>query len=631
MSVGTARFPGVLPASRRIPAGRRPSRRFSRPAPRRLRLAPLPVLCTLLAATLVFPGRAAASDSVSSAQDYAEVYLDRYFPPGKELQIKEPGKMRGIALAKYYLGLLKESQGDFDGALKYYLKVLENDPSAVKLSHRAAFLAAQDGDEERGRAILRKSLDENPESIESYLSLSDYITTFLEDTPKNRAAARRVIDEGLRKFPLNTTLIEHRIKTLVVAGETDAAETALNEALEKSTKNPRYWLGMGRIAQHVWPLPDPATGEIPRVNEIYDKAYSLAPENSRISEAVADFFHASSQHPRAVEIYREIILRDPRCITPREKLARIHMLEEADEEVVAILTELVEIHPERPETHKFLAKFYEEKEDYEKAISHYEQALRISRGSISDYFYAARLMLNSQQFQEAVDLLERARFHYNESPDLSRLLAFAYAFDKQYRRAVSTFEDTIRLVGEADDSPLDEAFYFQFAASLERDKQYDRATELFRKSISLVPEDVPELAAKSYNYLGYMWLEQDIHIDEAGEMILKANQLRPDTGAYLDSLGWFHFKKKNYREAIDHLLRAETLISQEEEQPDPVVYDHIAQTYFHLGNKSQAIEFIRKAIAADPENQEYPALLKKFQTRKSPTPPPPAEDREKAA
>ena len=52
-----------------------------------------------------------------------------------------------------------------------------------------------------------------------------------------------------------------------------------------------------------------------------------------------------------------------------------------------------------------------------------------------------------------------------------------------------------------------------------------------------------------------MWADHNMHLDEAEEMIGGA-QLDPNNGAYLDSLGWLHYRKGKFEEALNELLRA---------------------------------------------------------------------------
>jgi len=134
----------------------------------------------------------------------------------------------------------------------------------------------------------------------------------------------------------------------------------------------------------------------------------------------------------------------------------------------------------------------------------------------------------------------------------------------------------------------------------------EKAATLLKKSIELDPSK----AAQAYNYLGYMWVDRNINLDEAGSMIRKALEIEPENGAYLDSFGWFYFKKGDFARAITELLHAADLIN----PPDPVVYEHIGDTYRSLGNAPQALSYWQKALTLDPQNQ---ALTSKIDQAKS--------------
>ena len=43
---------------------------------------------------------------------------------------------------------------------------------------------------------------------------------------------------------------------------------------------------------------------------------------------------------------------------------------------------------------------------------------------------------------------------------------------------------------------------------------------------------------------------------EAERLVRRALELRPDTGAFLDSLGWIHFQRGDYPLAVEVLERA---------------------------------------------------------------------------
>ncbi|MFV1996354.1 MAG: tetratricopeptide repeat protein, partial [Verrucomicrobiales bacterium] len=324
-----------------------------------------------------------------SVEDFAGIYLDRFLPPARELLLSRNSRLKSSANTSYFLGLRKEAQGDFGGAIRHFRHALEADPTAVKLAGRTAYLAAQEGEIETGIAVLEESLAANPDLVRPYIALSDFIATYIDDEKIAQAESVRIARQALTRFPLDPDVVGHLVMTQLAFGNREAAEQALEDALARNTRNPHYWLRLGRLAQHIWPLPETDAGTPVEINGIYEKAMNLAPENLGVAESVADFYHASSQYTRAADIYRQIIKRDPELISPREKLGRIYALKNDLDQVVEILTDLLERHPNLPDAHKLLAGIYEKRKEFEQAAHHYEIALRIEKGSDQEYRDAA--------------------------------------------------------------------------------------------------------------------------------------------------------------------------------------------------------------------------------------------------
>ena len=68
-----------------------------------------------------------------------------------------------------------------------------------------------------------------------------------------------------------------------------------------------------------------------------------------------------------------------------------------------------------------------------------------------------------------------------------------------------------------------------------------------------------------------------------------------DNPAYLDSLGWVLFKKKDYKEAKKYLLEATKLKGGEHIE----IYDHLADAHMALGEKAEAIKVWKDALKLD--------------------------------
>jgi len=105
----------------------------------------------------------------------------------------------------------------------------------------------------------------------------------------------------------------------------------------------------------------------------------------------------------------------------------------------------------------------------------------------------------------------------------------------------------------------------------------------------------PEFPAAN-NYLGYLYADKGIKPQEAVALIERALKAEPESGAYMDSLGWAYYKmgtandEKNYlvlaleklRKSLD-LMKKNAGDAGEEFGDDPVVRDHLGDVCFSLG------------------------------------------------
>ena len=83
-------------------------------------------------------------------------------------------------------------------------------------------------------------------------------------------------------------------------------------------------------------------------------------------------------------------------------------------------------------------------------------------------------------------------------------------------------------------------------------------------------------------------------------MIRKAVEMEPENAAFIDSLGWFYFKKGEHEKALKELLRAAENLKPD----DAVVFDHIGDAYLALGKTPEALLYWQKALALEKENKK---------------------------
>lgn len=134
------------------------------------------------------------------------------------------------------------------------------------------------------------------------------------------------------------------------------------------------------------------------------------------------------------------------------------------------------------------------------------------------------------------------------------------------------------------------------------------------KNVNKAAEHLKALLARdeknpSYNNdLGYIWADNDMNLDEAEKLVRRAideerrirkkiGATEKDNAAYLDSLGWVLYKKKKYKEALEHLLEA---VKDEENGQHLEIYDHLAEVYIALDQKDKALEAWKKGLNCKP-------------------------------
>jgi tetratricopeptide (TPR) repeat protein len=315
-------------------------------------------------------------------------------------------------------------------------------------------------------------------------------------------------------------------------------------------------------------------------------------------------------------------------LNAREKLATGIVLTNQREKAIAMLEEIIRKQPAKYQPYELLAQLFDEgaraleranqsdqaKPQFAKAAANYEQSLLINPTRANTYLRLAELLIVPLKDSErAVKLLTEARQRFPGVPEFSYFLGIAQREAKHPQQAVITFEEALNEAQLSNDEVLNARFYFDYGAAADQAGLYDKAADLFRKSISLDPAN----SADAYNYVAFMWAEHNLHLDEAEDMIARALQFDPNNGAYLDTLGWIHYRNGKFDDALKELLRA----AQNLTRPDPVVLEHIGDVYSKLSRVSQALDYWQKAIALDPANKLLAEKIEKTRTTMSKGPP----------
>jgi len=238
--------------------------------------------------------------------------------------------------------------------------------------------------------------------------------------------------------------------------------------------------------------------------------------------------------------------------------------------------------------HLALAAAYIKKKQVPSAIEEINRAIAFDPEAVEPHAILALLYFSQDKISEAGKEYERAlRNAAKLDPkniSISKSLGILYLQQKDFKSAENTFRSIIGI------SDIDYEAHFYLASCLDEQKNRDAAVKELNKVLELKPD-----YHQALNYLGYLYVEENKNFDVAEKLIKRALDLEPENGAYIDSLGWLYFKQGKTKAAAKELERAALLLD------DPVIFDHLGDSYFKIQDLAGAKTNWEKSLKLDPD------------------------------
>ncbi len=528
--------------------------------------------------------------------------------PAKDLALQPENERKANALTDFVEATRLEENAEMEAALNVYQRVLNVDPGQAELAARVAALLARQEDFPGAIDVLKDAIKANPKQSAPYLQLAAIYAKHLKKTDQ----ALKYANQAIALDPKNVEAYQRLFEIQMATGDTRKAASVLDRAKNIETDDATFWTRLGSLyASLIFKSgTQPKPEEVRRVNEIFKKAAAFANDDAGILKDVADYYALSQQVQEAIPLYLRALELEPEDATVREKLAAGFVVTNQRAKAIELLQEIIAQHPEKYQSYDLLAQLLDDdarslqranqfdraKDTWKKAAANYEQSLLINPARGTTCLRLAEILLGPlKEPERAVKLLIESRQRFPAAPEFSYYLGLALREAKRPKEALIKFEEALHEAAGTSSTILNARFYFDYGAAAEQAGLYDKAADLLRESIALDPAN----SAATCNYLAYMWTDHDMHLDEAADMINRALQLEPNNGAYLDSLGWLDYKRGKFDNALNELLRAAQNLTRD----DPVVFEHIGDTFVKLNRIPQALEYWQKAAALDPANK----------------------------
>ena len=200
-----------------------------------------------------------------------------------------------------------------------------------------------------------------------------------------------------------------------------------------------------------------------------------------------------------------------------------------------------------------------------------------------------------------LDLAYRLR---RQDPAFLARLAPLYQGAGGYEKAIRCYEAAVKLEGKPRDREIG---YCLLKLGKTKSGVERLETALKQGSEELAAGRIsPAEYANILNDAGYALADASVRVDDAFEMVQEAVRIAPVVPAYMDSLGWAYYRRREYRDAAFHLERAARLAGRR----DAEIVWHLGAVHARLGKLRRAERELRLALQLDPANAEAERMLR---------------------
>jgi len=317
-------------------------------------------------------------------------------------------------------------------------------------------------------------------------------------------------------------------------------------------------------------------GKFEKALEVLNKASAIVKDSVEIDFNRAVVEQALGRFDKAVSILQDLLKRtdsDSKHLESNraiflERLGSVYRDQTKTTQALEAYTKLLSFDEE------LAIRGYQLIVDLQREARDYKAALVTSREAVAKFPNDAglKMLLAAQEadFGEADAALAKVKAMLTGDGSKDREVWMTLA---QMNARLRRFGQAEKCVSKALEmsNAQDEKDYANFVAGsiYERQKEYAEAERSFRKVLDSDPR-----SATTLNYLGYLLADRGVRLDEALQLIRRAVELDPQNGAYLDSLGWVHFRMGKYDLAEASLHKAAERI-----RNDPTVHDHLGDLY----------------------------------------------------
>lgn len=546
----------------------------------------------------------------------------------KKLSKKERKAQKNESLASRYFieGTKHMNLGDLEKSFFYFQKSLEFQPEEAAIHYKIAEVFTKANQADKALPFAEKAVELDPENkyfslmiaeiysnLNQPLKAAEILDRLTADGESNQQynldlasiylnagefdKALVVLDRAEEYYGVMEPITVQKQRIYLRKNQLDSAIAEGENLIEARPGNPGFVLSLVEILYNNNRADDALNliqGEIekyPNQPELQMAAHSLLKEKGAISESNAFLFSAFKN----TELDPEVKARAFEGILTEIKTPERELI------LDSLAKYMVDFSSESATIYQALGKRAEMNGNQEKSITLYKQSLAIQPKNRE---ILEKVILGS--FGENADFEEVERFTVmgvDEFPE-NQEFWFYDGVVKSARQKDSLAVLSLKRALELNDGQnpqLDQVAFGSLGSSFYNLNEKDSAFFYFEKALKLNPNDEQVLN----NYAYFLSLEKK-DLEKAKSMSEKVVKRFPNNGTFLDTHAWVLFQMGDYEGAKKYM----NLAIENESEPSGVMLEHYGDILYHLGQKSEAISFWKKAADSPEASEKLPMKIK---------------------
>jgi len=321
----------------------------------------------------------------------------------------------------------------------------------------------------------------------------------------------------------------------------------------------------------------------------YEKILLTEPANKEALYNIGILYSQVGSYEKAISCFKKYLQLEPDSQEVNVSIGILYQKLGFLSEAETYLRRAAELSGNSTGPLLLLAELYEQKNDFDKAIETYDKLIKMSPEDADLPIKAARLCILKKDYPSAKKYLQNAKELFPKNYLVHFYLGLLAIDEKDYDAAIKYFDESIELDKKSPEPHIQKGYVFTVLVNTKK------AVESFEKAESLganIP-DVDFFLALNYEVLN--------KYDKSEIYLKKAAEAEPQNLKYHFELGVVYDKLKKSKEAEEEFFKTIEIDSTTSQ-----AYNYLGYVWADKNIKlNEAEEFIKKALALEPENPAY--------------------------